>query len=320
MSLSDKPITLDQNFGSILGQFLDGGGNQTIGPSWLFTTVIAAGVTVLCFAVRNRTVLIFVTALAGVGFVPMALQGHSAGASGHDAATSSLGLHIVFAAIWLGGLVTIVLMRKQLEAGRIGPIISRYSTLALVCFVVVAVSGYVNAALRVGTLPQLLTTYGILVLVKVFALSALGLFGLAERTLLVKKMQDARNGGSKFFWWIVAAELAFMGLASGVAAALAKTATPVSQTAITNTAATYLTGEPLPPIFTLGRYLTTWRFDLIWVLVVFFLAFFYVAGVVRLRRRGDSWPVIRTVVWLLGLALLFYVTNGAINEYEKYLR
>jgi cytochrome c oxidase assembly factor CtaG/putative copper export protein len=319
MSLSNTPITLDQNFGSVLGQFLAGGGNQTIGPSWLATTLVAALVTVLCFAVRNRTALVFVTVFAAVGFVPMALQGHSAEAASHDAATSSLGLHIVFAAIWLGGLVTIVLMRKQLEGGRIGPIISRYSTLAIVCFVVVAASGYVNAALRVGTLPQLLTTYGILVLVKVFALSALGLFGLAQRSLLVKKMQVAKNGASKFFWWMVAAELAFMGLASGVAAALAKTATPVSQAAVTNTPAAYLTGEQLPPELTFARYFTVWRFDLIWVLIVFFLAFFYVAGVVRLHRRGDKWPVRRTVFWLLGLALLFYVTNGGLNEYEKYL-
>jgi cytochrome c oxidase assembly factor CtaG/putative copper export protein len=319
MSLSGRPVTFDQNFGSILGQFLAGVPDQTIGPSWLATVLIAAVVTVLCFAVRNRTALLFVTLLAAAGFVPMALQGHSADAAGHDEATSSLGLHIIFAAIWLGGLLTIVFMRKTLETGRIGPIISRYSTLAIISFVVVAVSGYVNAALRVGTLPQLLTTYGILVLVKVFALSALGLFGLAQRTLLVKKMQDAKNGGSKFFWWMISAELAFMGLASGVAAALAKTATPVSQIAVQNTPAEYLTGEPLPPELTFARFFTTWRFDLIWVLVVFFLAFFYIAAVRRLRKRGDSWPWHRTVLWLLGLALLFYVTNGGINEYEKYL-
>jgi cytochrome c oxidase assembly factor CtaG/putative copper export protein len=320
MSLSDKPIAFDQDFGNILGQFLVGGGNQTIGPSWLATTLIAAVVTVLCFAVRNRTALVLVTIFAGVGFVPMALQGHSADAAGHDAATSSLGLHVVFAGIWLGGLLTLVLLRKTLQAeGRVGIVLSRYSTLALISFIVVACSGYVNAALRVGTLPQLLTTYGILVLVKVIALSALGLFGLAQRSLLVRKMQDAKNGGSKFFWWMVAAELGFMGLAFGVAAALAKTATPVSQAAVTNTPAAYLTGEQLPPELTFARYFTEWRFDLIWVLIVAFLAFFYVAGVVRLHRRGDRWPIHRTVFWLLGLALLFYVTNGPVNEYERYL-
>ena len=48
--------------------------------------------------------------------VPMAQQGHAAGAAGHNAAIASLGLHLVFAAVWLGGLLTIVLLRRELDA------------------------------------------------------------------------------------------------------------------------------------------------------------------------------------------------------------
>ncbi|WP_219731995.1 cytochrome c oxidase assembly protein [Glaciihabitans sp. INWT7] len=316
MSFYTKPISLDANFGGVLGDFLT---NKEIGQAWLASTLVAAVVTVLCFAVRNRTMLVFVTAFAAVGLVPQALQGHSADAAGHDAAVTSLGLHVVFAAIWLGGLVTIVFIRKTLEGGRIGPIISRYSTLAIICFVVVAASGYVNAALRVGTITQLLTPYGILVLVKIFALLALGLFGLGQRRFLVAKMQSSANSGNRFFWWLIAAELGFMGLASGVAAALAKTATPVSQDATLTSPAWILTQAPLPPELTFSRYFTTWNFDNLWVLLIAFLAFFYIAGVVRLHRRGDKWPVHRLVVWLAGLGLLFWVTNGGINAYEKYL-
>jgi cytochrome c oxidase assembly factor CtaG/putative copper export protein len=316
MSFYTKPISLDANFGGVLGDFLT---NKEIGQAWLASTLVAAVVTVLCFAVRNRTMLIFVTAFTAVGLVPQALQGHSADAAGHDAAVTSLGLHVVFAAIWLGGLVTIVFIRKTLDGGRIGPIISRYSTLAIICFVVVAASGYVNAALRVGTITQLLTPYGILVLVKIFALLALGLFGLGQRRFLVAKMQSSANSGDRFFWWLIAAELGFMGLASGVAAALAKTATPVSQDATLTSPAWILTQAPLPPELTFSRYFTTWNFDILWVLLIAFLAFFYIAGVVRLHRRGDKWPVHRLVVWLAGLALLFWVTNGGINVYEKYL-
>jgi cytochrome c oxidase assembly factor CtaG/putative copper export protein len=311
-----EPITLDSKFGSVLGQFITGTG---LGQAWLATTLVAAAVTVLCFAVRNRTVILFVTLFAGVGIVPIALQGHSADASGHDAATTSLGLHIAFAAVWLGGLLTIVFIRKTLERGRIGPILSRYSTLAVISFIVVALSGYVNAALRVGTLAALLTPYGILVLIKVVALGSLGIFGLVQRRFLVARMQRSDNGGSRFFWWLVSAELAFMGLASGVAAALARTQTPVAQVKVTTTPAYILTGEPLPPELTFARYFTVWRFDLLWVLVIGFLAFFYLAGVWRLRKRGDRWPWYRTVLWLAGLALLFYVTNGGVNAYEKYL-
>jgi putative copper resistance protein D len=132
---------------------------------------------------------------------------------------------------------------------------------------------------------------------------------------LVKKMQNAKNGGNGFFWWLVAAELGFMGLASGVAAALAKTQTPVAQTRGGTSPAWVLTSGPLPPPITVERYFTLWNFDLIWVLVCVFLAFFYLAGVWRLHRRGDRWPWYRTVLWLAGLALLFIVTNGGINVY-----
>ena len=112
--------------------------------------------TVLCFAVRNHTALVFVTVLAVASLVPMAQQGHAAGTAGHNAAIASLGLHLVFAAVWLGGLLTIVLLRGELDRRAGSPIVlARYSTVALICFIVVALSGYASAALRIGTWDEL---------------------------------------------------------------------------------------------------------------------------------------------------------------------
>ena len=106
--------------------------------------------TVLCFAVRNIWALVGVTVLAGGGLIPIAKQGHAAGASGHDAAVTDLALHLLGAAVWLGGLVALVLLRGTLERGRIGVVLARYSTVAIVCFVVVAASGVGSAAIRLG--------------------------------------------------------------------------------------------------------------------------------------------------------------------------
>ena len=39
----------------------------------------------------------------------------------------------------------------------------------------------------------------------------------------------------------------------------------------------------------------------------------------RLRKRGDAWPWYRTVLWVAGMLLLFWITNGGVNAYEKYL-
>lgn len=321
LQVTNVPLSFDDRFSATLGQFLT---QIELGQAWLGTTLIAAAVTVLCFAVRNLTALVFVTAIAVASLVPLAQQGHSAGAAGHDEAITALGLHLVFAAVWLGGLVTVVVLRKQLaQRGRIAVVIGRYSSLALVCFVVVAASGYVSAQLRIGTFDNLWTGYGILVLAKVAALILLGGFGVLQRRFFIERMERSGRRTGSWFWWLVVAELAFMGLASGIAAALAKTATPVEQVVATEipeaTPAQILTGEPLPPELTFSRYFTEWSFDIAWVLFCAFGIFFYLAGAYRLRRRGDRWPVYRTVLWVLGMLTLFYVTNGGVNVYEKYL-
>ncbi|WP_431280501.1 cytochrome c oxidase assembly protein [Leifsonia poae] len=315
VSVSNVPLSFDTTFTNGLSSFIT---SVSLGQAWLGITLIAAAVTVLCFAVRNQTALVFVAALAVASIVPMAQQGHSADAAGHDAAVTSFGLHVLFAALWLGGLLTIVIVRRTLDGGRLVTVLERYSSLALISFIVVAASGYVNAELRVGTLAQLATPYGILVLIKVAALGALGLFGVFQRRYLIGHLKA--NGKRSTFWWLVTAELAFMGIASGVAAALARTATPVAEKlGASPTPAEILTGQKLPPELTFGTMFTSWNFDLLWVLGCAFALFFYLAGVWRLRKRGDKWPIHRTVFWVLGLVLLFYITSGGINVYEKYL-
>lgn len=317
MSVYQQPLSLEPQFGTVLSEFIT---DTEIGIAWLVTTLIAAAVTALCFAVRHPIAIAFVTVLAVAGLVPMATQGHAAGTAGHAAAVNGLGLHLVGAAVWLGGLVMLVVLQRQLENPRLITIVERYSTLALFCFIVVAISGYASAALRVGSLDQLFTPYGGLVVVKVVALLVLGFAGMLHRRFLIGRMQTKLPGkGTTAFWWLVVAELGFMGIASGVASALGRTATPVVEELFTFTPAAILSGELLPPPVQASSFLTEWRFDILWILVAAGFAFFYLAAVRRLRKRGDSWPVLRTVSWLAGVLLLFYVTNGAPNVYERYL-
>jgi len=319
VSVFNQPIRFDDSFGDTLAVFLT---STEFGQGWLATTLMAAAVTVLCFAVRNQTALIFVTVFAVAALLPMTLQGHRGGTASHDSASSALFLHLVFAAAWLGGLVTLVVIKGSLEKGRLAIILRRYSTVALVCFVVVAVSGYLSAQIRVEELPNLLSPYGLLVIIKVAALLVLGLFGAIQRRLVINRM-DSKGATRGWFWWLVVAELAFMGIASGVAAALARTATPVPEVPINEiadaTPAEILTGSPLPPPLTIDKYFTLWNFDIIWLLLCAFALFFYLAGVIRLRRRGDAWPWYRTALWVTGILVLFYITNGGVNLYEKYL-
>lgn len=317
-SVFTTPIAFDDAFGQLLGNFLT---QYEGGRAWLATTLVGAAVTVLCFAVRNQTAIVFVAVLAVVGQWPISQQGHAGDTSSHDAAITAIWLHVVFASLWLGGLLTIILLRRQLTPERLAKVLPRYSTIALIAFIVVASSGYVSAAIRVGDLPGLLTPYGILVLVKVTVLLALGLFGGYQRQVLIRR--TVAEGAPRYFWIMVAVELAFMGVASGVAAALARTATPVDAIPVTQladpTPAELLTDRPLPPELTGLRWITSWNLDLLWLLIVGFGILFYVLGVLRMRRRGDSWPWYRTALWIAGMLTLLWVTNGAVNVYERYL-
>ncbi|CAO1654380.1 Copper transporter [Salinibacterium sp. NYA9b] len=320
LAVRNQPIDLSSAFGDVLASFLT---STELGQAWLATVLIAAVVTVLCFAVRNMSALVFVLVLSVAGLIPMALQGHSGGTADHDAATSAIFLHLIFAALWLGGLLAIAIARPTLTKDRLSLVLRRYSSVALVSFIVVAASGYVSAEIRVENLTNLLSPYGILVLVKVFALIVLGLFGAVYRNYAIGRLEASPRKKRGWFWWIVTAELAFMGLASGAAAALAATPTPVPEIVAADlpdsSSAAYLTGSPLPPTVTASNLFTLWSFDLIWVLICAFAIFFYLAGVWRLHKRGDSWPIYRTVFWVLGMLLLFYITNGGVNVYEGYL-
>jgi len=318
-SIYQAELSFDQAYGSALATFLT---QVPIGRAWLVVVLVGALLTVVCFAVRNRTLLAVVLVAAALGLLPYASDaGHSAGTESHAAAVTAIWLHTTFAAIWLGGLLTLVLLRPTLGTERLAAVLPRYSTVALVCFIVVAISGYSSAQIRIGDWPALLTPYGLLVIAKVVALGALGLFGAIQRRLVIRRF--AASGKRSWFWVLVVAEVAFMGIASGVAAALARTATPVSDQpppAGQLTPAELVTdGTPLPPELTLERWFTSWEPDLLWLLVGGFLLFFYGAGVWRLHRRGDRWPIHRTVLWTLGILSLIWVTSGPLNVYEHFL-
>ncbi len=314
LDVSQMPFSLDDAFGASLALFVTKIG---LGQAWLWITLLSAVTAVLCFAVSNQTALFFVGLLSLSPLLPMALTGHSAGASSHDVAMTSLGLHLVFVAVWLGGLVALVLLRRRVSPERLIVITKRYSTLALVSLIVVVASGVVNAIVRVGSWSQLATPYGAVLILKVIALVVLVIFGALQRRVFISRMSA---GKSRSFAWFSGIELVIMGIASGLAAALARSASPIPDVpASVPSPAQILTGDPLPPESSFMNFLTLWHIDLIWLLICAFGIFFYIAGVVRLRRRGDTWPWYRTVLWVLGMLLLAYITNGGVNVYERYL-
>ena len=282
----------------------------------LVSTLLAAVVATGAGLATRPGTLGAMAVLALLALVPLALTGHAAGAHGHELAVDSLALHLVGVSVWVGGLAALLLLRSRLGP-HLAVVAGRYSTLALVCFGLVALSGLVNAAVRVGDAGALLSTYGALVLAKAGLLLLLGLAGWRHRA---SALGAVRAGSTAAFWRLVAAELVLMGAAMGLGVALSASEPPVPDAPPAQaTLAESLTGYPLPGPLSAGSYLGAWRLDLLWALIAVVLAVAYLAGVRRMAARGDRWPVLRTVSWLLGCAVLVWVTSGAPGIYGRVL-
>ncbi|BBZ26890.1 hypothetical protein MMAD_11850 [Mycolicibacterium madagascariense] len=74
-------------------------------------------------------------------------------------------------------------------------------------------------------------------------------------------------------------------------------------------------GYALPDPPSVARILTVWRFDVFLGCAAIVMALAYVAGYVRLRRRGDRWSTGRLVAWLAGCLLLLFTTGSGVRAY-----
>ena len=119
-----------------------------IAGSWRWTALFAAVVTVLSIPVLrwSWTPLLFAGSL--LTLLPLALTGHSSAGGSHDLATNSLLIHLVAGAMWAGGLLALLV--HALRGGEHADLAAaRFSAIALWCFVAMAVSGVVNALVRI---------------------------------------------------------------------------------------------------------------------------------------------------------------------------
>jgi cytochrome c oxidase assembly factor CtaG len=273
----------------------------------------ALGAAVIAVATRFTLGVRAVAGTLGVALAtlgPIALTGHAASSGSHDLATTSLYLHVLGATLWVGGLAALGWVAIR-GSKRLEPAVARYSTLALWSFVIVAVSGLVNAAVRLRSIGDVFgTTYGLLVLGKVVALVALGVFGVAQRRRIV-------SAGASFLR-LATTELFVMAAAVGLAVALSRTPTPVGDRVL-QTPAEELIGGPLPPAPTVLRLLWGWSGNGVGLAIVGLGVALYLRGVWTMRRRGDAWPVGRTISWMAGMVVIAWATFGGLGEYSHIL-
>ncbi|MET8143672.1 cytochrome c oxidase assembly protein [Sphaerisporangium sp. NPDC005288] len=246
--------------------------------------------------------------------MPPALTGHSASAPNHGLATTSVALHLLVLAPWVGGLLLLCV-----HALRRGPHLDlaaqRFSRAALWCFIGVGVSGLFSALSRLTSVGDLFTSsYGLIIMAKIAAFAALGVIGWWHRGRTLSALAAGRPGA---FTRLAGVEGLIMLVAVGLAVALSRTAPPPLDLPVDR--AFELLGYLVPPPISVANLLTLWWFDLFFAVVAALLAGLYGAGAVRLARRGDHWPVGRTISWAIGVLLLVFVTQSGVARYAPVL-
>jgi putative copper export protein len=149
--------------------------------------------------------------------------------TGHAAVASPRGLgllndvvHLAFGSVWFAGIVILAVLlpdawRSRSEMERLeflGPVVMRFSKVALVSITIVAITGTLNSFMDVAYLRDMVESpYGLTLTIKIaFFLGILALGGI-NHFFLTKRLQhgtdDARAGAAqRFFRMTIAIELA----------------------------------------------------------------------------------------------------------------
>jgi putative copper resistance protein D len=314
-------FTLSDALGQPVGQVVGGNelssyvGQLPQGTALMLVVLMTVVIALLSRTTTTSGAALGLLVLSFVALLPAPLTGHSATSPDHEVAVTGVALHVAAVVPWVGGL-GLVGWYAMTGGDRLELVANRFSRMALVCYVLVGVSGVANAIVRLPALSALWeSNYGRLMLVKALCFAFLGWLGHLHRS---RTLPAVARRKPRAFMRLAAVEVAVMAGTVGVAVALAKTAPPAVDNG-TETIARNLLGYDMPAPVSALRLLTLWRVDLFFGVLVAALGLAYAAGVVRLRRRGDSWPLGRTISWFVGLFTIVFVTMSGVATYSPIL-
>ncbi|MEJ2862325.1 cytochrome c oxidase assembly protein [Actinomycetospora flava] len=272
--------------------FLAAAGALEEPAAFLLTAVLAGVVAALCRVTLSWRTTAGAAVLAALGVLAPAVTGQVASArAGHDIATDAAALAAVAAAVWLG-LALLETVRPAPGPAPAARTIALVAAGTSVAGVAIAESVLLRGAWFSGL-------HGPLVLVQLALLAAAAVLTARSRV-----------PGSAVAALLVPA----VGLGAVLATELPPALTEPVLTTLEGIQDAAL-GYRLDPPTVLGM-LGPGRLNLLWAVVAVVLAGAYVAGVRRLRRRGDAWPAGRTAAWLGGCALLVWATSSGLGAHS----
>ncbi|RIK34742.1 MAG: hypothetical protein DCC58_21185, partial [Chloroflexi bacterium] len=145
---------------------------------------------------------------AGLALLPFSLASHAAAQPvGKASAVATDWMHLAAASIWVGGLLTLLVSMVYGTRGVPGPerrlawaeAVQRFTTLAIVAVVALALTGIYSAWLQVGNLTALReTAYGQALIVKLALIIPMLALGALNKQVLGPRLRASAANGRRF--------------------------------------------------------------------------------------------------------------------------
>jgi putative copper resistance protein D len=248
--------------------------------------------------------------LSLVAVIAPIFASHSASSGSHALAIGSLIVHVVALTFWVGGLIAITVLSAEDRAVAL----PRFSALALWSVIAVVASGSANAWARLNFQSAWGSNYARLVILKTIITAVLIYFGYLNRKQLSGKWQiTVKNLGR-----LLIVEVSIMIVAVLVGSRLSNMQPPLRAESEILDPGLAIAGIATPPPPSLWRLISLYDPDALMIGVLITAVALYIKGVVILSRRGDKWPVGRTVAFALGISFIDYATSGGLGVYAKF--
>ena len=264
------------------------------------------GILILLLIPLRRLLSAYISLLiALIAITAPVFQSHGSSSGNHGLAIGALIIHVIALSFWVGGLFGLTQLNKAQKLIAL----PRFSEIALWSAITVVISGAATAWTRLDSLQAWQSKYGVITLVKISLAFILVGFGALHRRWIIKSDYPS-------IFRLITAELGVMFTTVFVGSWLSTVNPPERE--IVSSPALLVTGIQMPAPPTLSRVLLGYEADGLMLGLLIFVVALYIKGVVILTRRGDKWPVGRTIAFALGISAVDFATSGGLGLYSHF--
>jgi len=297
--LLDQPLAASLDL-TVIRSYLT---QTSLGKAYLIQII---GILILLLIPLRRLLGSYISLLiALIAITAPVFQSHGSSSGNHGLAIGALIIHVIALSFWVGGLFGLTQLSKQQKLIAL----PRFSEIALWSAITVVISGAATAWTRLDSLQAWQSKYGVITLVKISLAFTLVGFGALHRRWIIKSDYPS-------VFRLITAEIGVMFTTVFVGSWLSTVNPPDRE--IISTPALLVTGIEMPAPPTFSRVLLGYEADGLMLGLLIFLVALYIKGVVILTKRGDKWPVGRTIAFALGISAVDFATSGGLGLYSHF--